>query len=74
MPKYTVTITREELVERKKKDWLPVEFNAEGKVQKYDYVEAVLPTTESVTLYEQALPELDLVAVIRAVNGITQLA
>ena len=43
----------------------------DDKPTDFEYVEAVLPFKDEVKAYEQVVDELDLAAVIKAVNGLT---
>lgn len=68
---YEVFITKVETVERKKRSYEKLRDRLESDVaDNYGYVDTVLPQTDRTELLRQTVDQIDLVKVIKAINGI----
>jgi hypothetical protein len=73
---YRVVVTRIETVERKTKDWLKQydipesDMGGRRPEGQYAYVETVKEVVDKTDIYDQTVNNLDLAAVIKAVNGL----
>lgn len=65
-----VRIEKVETVWRKTRNWNRMTDNPGPEQRQYDYVDAELPVEQTTLLLEQHLEDVDLVAVIKALNGI----